>query len=194
VEASGGEWENLRESHDRALRAHARRLAEIEARERAPADPATRADKLTRDRISGLRGSLKAGGKARDLADAAERAARGAGGLDELARAHAVQVEITAGEWGTDGSERRSLRESVARAQRGLERANNNLRSAIAVASAATHSVPESGVDEHVARIEATLQEAGDRLRARLLNQQAALERERVAREREAAERARRLR
>ena len=70
-----GEWENMRESYDNTLRAQAKRIAEIEARERGvPADQEKRADKITRDRITGIKGSLKGGGKARSLADAAERA------------------------------------------------------------------------------------------------------------------------
>ena len=61
-----GEWENMRESYDNTLRAHAKRIAEIEARERGvPADPQQRADKITRDRITGIKASLKGGGKAR---------------------------------------------------------------------------------------------------------------------------------
>jgi hypothetical protein len=70
-----GEWENMRESYDNKLRTHAKRIAEVEARERGvPADQEKRADKITRDRIAGIKGSLKGGGKARSLAEAAEKA------------------------------------------------------------------------------------------------------------------------
>ena len=70
-----GEWENMRESYDNKLRAQAKRIAEIKARERGvPADQEKRADKITRDRITGIKGSLKSGGKTRSLADTAERA------------------------------------------------------------------------------------------------------------------------
>ena len=79
-----GEWEDMRESYDNKLKAHAKRIAEIEARERGvPADQEKRADKITRDRISGIKGSLKGGGgKARSLAGTAERAPRDAKTLD----------------------------------------------------------------------------------------------------------------
>src|SRR6202162_3721729 len=74
-----GEWENMRESYDNKLRAHAKRIAEIEARERGvPADQEKRADKITRDRITGIKGALKGGGKARSLAETAEKASRDA--------------------------------------------------------------------------------------------------------------------
>jgi hypothetical protein len=195
VEASAVEWEQLRESYDRALGAQARRIAEIEAREPGlQAAAAKRAEKITRDRISGLRGSSKTGGKARDLADAAERASRDRGGLAEMSRAHEVHVDIATREWGADGSERKALRESVARGQRSLERANANLASAAEIAATTAAIIPDSGAAERVARIEAELKLAGERLRARWQNQQAALERERIARERAAAERERSLR
>jgi hypothetical protein len=83
-----GEWENMRESYDNKLKAHAKRIAEIEARERGvPADQEKRAEKITRDRISGIKGSLKSGGgKARSLASAAERAPRDAKALIDVSR------------------------------------------------------------------------------------------------------------
>ena len=47
----------MRESYESKLRAHAKRIAEIEARERGvPADQEKRADKITRDRITGIKG------------------------------------------------------------------------------------------------------------------------------------------
>jgi hypothetical protein len=59
-----GEWESVRESYDNKLKAHAKRIAEIEARERGvPADPEKRADKITRDRISELRAQGRAGAR-----------------------------------------------------------------------------------------------------------------------------------
>jgi hypothetical protein len=194
--ASGGEWESLRDRYDKTPKAHAARIAEIEGRPRAPASGSiARADKLTRDRIAGVRGSQRGDGKARQLADAAERVSRGAGGgLEELSRAQAVHVDLELREWGADGPARRELRESMARLQANLERSKASQASAVDVAVAAARTMPESGASEVLARVETGVQEAGDRIRARWLNQQAALERERVERERAAAERARGLR
>ncbi len=194
--ASGDEWENLRERYDKAIKAHGARIAEIEGRQRPPASGAVvRADKLTRDRIAGARGSQRGDGKARQLADAAERAARGAGGgLEELSLAQAVHADLELREWGADGPARKELRESMARLQANLERSKASLASAVDIAVAAARTMPESGASEVLARVETGVQEAGDRIRARWLNQQAALERERMERERAAAERARGLR
>jgi hypothetical protein len=193
--ASAGEWETLRESYDRALSTHGRRVAEIEARERgAVPDPGGRAEKLTRDRIAALRGAAKGTGKARDLADAAERASSDLGGVGELSAAHAVHVEIELKEWGGDGPARKRLRESTARLVRNLERASASLSGSVDVAVATADRIPESGAAEQIARLEAGVKDAGDRIRTKWLNQQAALERERVERQRAAAERERSLR
>ena len=63
-----GEHENMGVSNDRTFRGQAKRIAEIEARERGvKADRAKRADKITNDRITGIKGALKGGGKARSL-------------------------------------------------------------------------------------------------------------------------------
>src|SRR5260370_13808854 len=86
-----GEWENMRESYDNELRAQAKRIAEIEARERrVPADQEKRADKITRDRITGIKGSLKGGGKTRSLASTAESAYGDARALIDVYSEHAV--------------------------------------------------------------------------------------------------------
>jgi hypothetical protein len=195
--ASAGEWEDLRESYDRALRTHAKRIADIGATERGmSADVVKHADKITRDRITSLKAkaSPKAGGKAQDLADAAGRASGDAVELAELARAQARLVDLATRDWGTGGSERRALRDSMDRLQRSLERTNAGLASAADIALATASSVPESGASEHVAQVEAQVKDAGDRIRTRWLNQQAAFDRERLERERAAAERARSLR
>ena len=193
--ASGDEWERLRDSYDKALRAHAKRIAEIEGKDRAaPRDAIARADTLTRGRIAGVRALPKGDTRARNLADATERASRGSGGLEELSRAQAIGVDLELREWGPDGPERKQLRESIAGLQRDLERSKDSLKSAADIALATANTVPESGASGEVARIEAGLKEAGDRIRASWLNQQAAQERERLERERAAAERARSLR
>src|SRR6266851_7295926 len=124
-----GEWENMRESYDNKLRAQAKRIAEIEARERrVPADQVKRADEITRDRITGIKGSLKSGGKTRSLADTAERASGDARALIDVYREHGDYLDIVMSEWGTEGVEWRKLRESIAALQKSLGHANADLR------------------------------------------------------------------
>jgi hypothetical protein len=183
-----GEWENMRESYDNKLRTHARRIAEIEARDRG-ADQEKRADRLTRDRINGIKGSLKGGGKARSLAETAEKASGDARSLIDVSREQGENLDIVISEWGTEGTERKKLRESIATLQKNLESTNANLARAIEDAETTTTRVPRSGVPEKVTRIEAAEKE-----RARWLREQAALERERQQRERGAAERERGVR
>ena len=189
-EGLAGEWEKMRESYDTTLRAQAKRIAEIEARERGvPADQEKRAAKITRDRITAITGSLKGGGKARSLADTAERVSGDARALIDVYREQGEYLDIVTSEWGTEGAERRKLRESIATLQQSLERANANLAKAIAVIETTTMRVPQSGVLEKVARIEAGVKE-----RATWQLEQAARERQRQQREREAAERERGVR
>lgn len=185
-----GEWENIGERYDSTLRAQARRIAEIEARERGvPADQEKRADQITRDRITGIKGSLKGGGRARSLADAAERASGDARALVDVYREQGEYLDIVMSEWRTEGAERRKLRESIATLQKSLERANADLAKALEIAETTTMRVRQSGMLEKVARME---EEA--KARARWQREQAARERERQQREREAGERERRVR
>ena len=185
-----GEWENMRESYDNKLKAHAKRIAEVEARERGvPADQEKRADKITRDRISGIKGSLKGGGKARSLAETAGKASGDARALIDVSREQGEYLDIVLGEWGTEGAERKKLRESIATVQKNLESTNASLARAIEVADATARRVQESGLPEKAGRIEAAEKE-----RARWLREQAALDRERQQRERGAAERERGVR
>lgn len=185
-----GEWETLREGYENTLRAHAKRIAEIEARERGvPVDPEKRAEKITRDRITSIKGSLKGGGKARSLADTAERASGAARAFIDVDREQGAYLDIVMSEWRAEGAERRMLREALATLAKNLERANTNLARAIEVAETTTLRVPQSGVLEKVGRIEAAEKE-----RARWQREQATRERERLQREREAAERERGVR
>ena len=178
-----GEWEDMGERYDSTLRAQAKRIAEIEARERGvPADQEKRADKITRDRISAIKGSLKGGGRARSLADAAERASGDARAEVDVYREQGQYLDIVMSEWRTEGVERRKLRESIATVQKSLERVTR----AIEGAETTSMRVPQSGVLEKVARMEAEEKE-----RARWQREHAARERERQQREREAAERER---
>jgi hypothetical protein len=185
-----GEWENVRESYDNKLKVHAKRIAEIEARERGIPDQEKRADKITRDRIAAIKGSLKGGGgKARSLANAAERTPRDARALIDVSREQGEYLDLVTGEWRVDGTERRKLRGSLATLPKNLEHVSANLARATEVAEATIRRVPESGLPQKVGRIEAAEKE-----RTRWLREQAALERERQLRERGAAERERGIR
>jgi hypothetical protein len=180
----------MREILDDKLRAHAKRIAEIEARERGvPADQEKRADKITRDRIIGIKGPLKGAGKAKTLADLAQRASGDARASVDVYREQDEYLGIVLSEWRTEGAERRKLRESVATLEASLERANANLVRASEVAEATIMLVPRSGVLEKLARMEAEAKE-----RARWQHERAARERERQQRERESAERERGVR
>lgn len=193
-DALAGEWETMREHYDNKVRAHEKRIAEIEAKARgAPADQEKRADKITRDRVTGIRASQKAGGRSKRLVDTAEKASSGEMGLVDVYREQSEHLDIVRGEWGAEGAERKKLREAIAAWEKNLKRINANLAAAAEAAGATTASVQESGVLEKVARIEAEASEAGERLRARWQRERAAQERAREHREREAAERARSL-
>lgn len=185
-----GEWEDMRESYDNKLKANAKRIAEIEARERGIADQEKRAEKITRDRIAGIKGSLKGGGgKARSLAATAERASRDAKALIDVSREQGEYLDIVMSEWRADGTERRKLRGSIATLPKNLEHVSANQGRATEVAEATSRLVPESGLPQKVGGIEAAEKE-----RTRWLREQAALDRERQMRERGAAERERGVR
>lgn len=186
-DAAAGEWEQIRESYDNALRTHEKRIGEIEAKERGVPDQQQRAEKITRDKIGSIRTSLKGNGKAKSLADAAEKASGDARALADLDRDQSEYLEVVKGEWSTEGAERKRLREVTATAQKNLERANASLRAA----KATTAGMNPSDVLEKTAGIEAAINEASERIKARWQLEQAARERESRQREREAAERAR---
>src|SRR5260370_2874885 len=151
-----GEWENMRESYDNTRRAQAKRIGEIEARERrVPADQEKRADKITRDRITGIKGSLTSGGKTRSLADTAERASGDAKALIDVYREQGEYLDIVMSEWEAEGAERRKLRESIAALRKSLERANADLATAIEVAETTTTRVPQPGGFAKAARLQA---------------------------------------
>jgi hypothetical protein len=190
--ALGDEWEKMRGKYENTLRAHEKRIAEIEAKERGgSADQEARAVKITRDRVTGIRAALKGGGKGRGLADTAERASSDARALVDLNREQSGYLAIVTREWGAAGAERKSLRDAMATLQQSFQDIEANLARA---AEATTAPVQQSGVLEKVARTEVAASEARERLRARWQREQAAREREREQREREAAERARGVR
>jgi hypothetical protein len=189
-DATAGEWEKISESYDSALKANEKRIGEITAKERGVPDQ-QRPDKITRDKIESVRTSLKSSGKAKSLADAAEKAStEGAPALTDLSREQGEYLAVIGGDWGAEGVERKKLREAMAAAQKNLERANASLTKAARTDAGRS----ASGVLEKAARIDATVTEAGDRLRARWQLEQAARERETKQREREAGERARNAR
>jgi len=187
-----GEWEKIRERYDTTFPTYEKRIADIEAKERGiPADRGERANKITKDRVAGIRTSLKEGGKGKTLADTAERASRDARPLADLYREQTEYLDIVMNEWGTDGVERKKLRDAIAILQKNLERVSASLSRA---AEATPMRLEDSEVLEKVTRIEASASEASERLRTRALREQAARDREREQREREAAERARGVR
>ena len=182
-----GEWENIRESYDNVLRANEKRIKEIEAKESGIPDPQQRADKITSGKVGSARASQKESGKGRSLVQAAERASGDASALPDLYREQSEYLNAVTNEWGPEGAERKKLREALSISQKNLERANASL----ANAAKATEAVASSDVLENAARIEAMVNEAAERLRARWQLEQAAREREAKQRERDAAERAR---
>jgi hypothetical protein len=186
-DAAAGDWEQIRESYDQALRTHEKRVGEIEAKERGVPDPHQRADKITRDKIASIRISLKRSEKGKSLADAAERVSGDAKALADLDRDQREYLDVLKNEWSTEGAERKKLRDAMATAQKNLERANASLRAA----KATTADVNPSDVLDKAAGIEAAMSEFGERIKARWQLEQAARERESRQREREAAERAR---
>ena len=190
------ELDRMRESYDAKLRAHQKRITEIEAKGRgASADPEKRADGITRDRLAELRVSLKGdGGAARRLVDLAEKASRDGTALVDVYRGQSEYLDVVTREWGADGAERKKLREAIAAMQKSLALANTSLGVTTEAAAAMKVAVPQSGALEKVARIETGASETRERLSARWERERAVREREREQREREAGERARGLR
>jgi hypothetical protein len=186
-DAAAGEWEQVRDSYEGALKTYEKRIGDIEAKERGIADPMQRADKITRDKITSVRTTLRSSGKGKSLADAAEKASGDPKALPDLTRDQGEYLDAVRGDWGPDGPERKKLRDATATVQKNLERASANLTKA-AKAPAAV-STPEAL--EKAAQVETTLVEAGERVKARWQLEQAARERETKQREREAAERSR---
>jgi hypothetical protein len=187
------ELERMRESYESKLRAHQKRITEIEAKGRgASADPGKRADGITRDRIADIRASLKGGvGATKRLAELAEKASGDAKALVDVYKGQSEHLDVVTSEWGADGTERKKLREAITVLQKNLTLARTNLEVATEAAGAMVIRVEQSGVLEKVARIEAGASEARERLSAQWERERAVREREREQREREAGERAR---
>ena len=185
--AVAGEWETVRGNYENALKANEKRIQEIEAKERGISDPQQRAEKITRDKVAAARTALKGGGTGKNLAEAAEKVSGDPNALADLSRDQSKYLDAATSDWGAEGPERKRLRDATAATQKNIERVNASLtRAAKSVAS-----LQASNSLETAARIEAAVNEAGDRLRARWQLEQAARERETKQREREAAERAR---
>ena len=185
--AVAGEGDNIRESYDNALRTYEKRIKEIEAKESGIPDPQQRATKITSDKIGSARASLKGGGKGLSLVQAADRASGDPRALADLYREQSAYLDAVTSEWGAEGAERKKLREAVAISQKNFERAHAGLANAAQSAAGVT----PSDVLEAAGQIEAAVNEAAERLRARWQLEQAARERDAKQREREAAERAR---
>lgn len=189
--------DRMRESYDTKLRAHQKRITEIEARGRgASADPGKRADGITRDRLAEIRASLKGdGGAAKRLTELAEKASRDGKALLDVYRGQSEYLDVVTREWGADGTERKKLREAITAMQKNLALIDTNLGTVAEAAAAMKTDVQQSGgALEKVARIEAGASEARERLSARWERERLMREREREQREREAGERARGLR
>ena len=189
--------DRMRESYDTKLRAHQKRITEIEARGRgASADPEKRADGITRDRLAEIRASLKGdGGAAKRLTELAEKASRDGKALLDVYRGQSEYLDVVTREWGADGTERKKLREAITAMQKNLALIDTHLGTVAEAAAAMKTGVQQSGgALEKVARIEAGASEARERLSARWERERLMREREREQREREAGERARGLR
>jgi len=186
-DARAGEWEAIRESYGNALKANDKRVQEIEAKERGISDQQQRAEKITRDKIAASRAALKGGDKGRSLAEAAEKAPGDAKALNDLSTEQGKYLDAATSDWGADGPERKRSRDNAAAAQKNLERVSAGLTRA----AKALDSAQSTQAFEKAAQIEASVNEAADRLRAKWQLDQAARERDAKQREREAAERAR---
>jgi len=186
-DVAAGEWQTVRDNYAAALEANGKRIQEIEGQERAIQDPQRRAEKITRDKITALRATVKGNGTGQNLADAAETAAEDPKALADLSRDHAEYVDAAISDWSADGPERKRARDATAAAQKNLERIDAGLNRS----AGSTANVTSLPALETAKRIEAAVNEAANRLRARWQLEQAARERETKLREREAGERAR---
>jgi hypothetical protein len=170
-------WEQVREDQARTIRANAKRIAEILAKEGGTStDEHQRAQRITQERLAGINASLKGGGRGMQL------------GLDELGKAQQEYLGIVAGEWAED---RKKLQDATMALEKNVQLLNAHLTRATEAALAAARRVQESGVLEKAARIEAAAGELRELLTARGERERAALEREREQRQRETGERAR---
>jgi hypothetical protein len=184
-----GDWEKARADQARIISDNARRIAEIYATEGGVAQN-QRAEKITRNAIATTRASLRGSSEGQRLAQVAETASRDARALAELYGAQAEYASGAADEW-ADGAERKKLRQATGLLQANLERIKSHLTLATEAADTLSSRLPQSGVPEKVAQLEAATRDARARLSARWELERAARERDREQREREAAERAR---
>jgi len=185
------EWEKVRDDQEREIRINGGRLAEIVARERrAPAELEARADKITRDRVAGVRANLKRDTQGGALAQLAEQALSQPGAPTEIYRAQEDYLSMARRDWAKDG-ERKKLLDAHATLQKNLDLVNANLAIANEAARAMSSAMQRSGLIDKAAEAEAAGKEARERLAARFERERAERERERLQREREAGERAR---
>ena len=149
-DALAGELEKMRERYDSTLRAHQKRITEIEAKGRgASADPGKRADGITRDRIADIRASLKGGvGATKRLAELAEKASGDAKALVDVYKGQSEHLDVVTSEWGADGTERKKLKDAITALQKNLTLAGTNVEMATEAAGATMIRVEQSGVLE----------------------------------------------
>jgi len=186
-DAVADELDAIRTNYENARKTNEKRIQEIEARERGIADPQQRAEKITQDKVTALRNSLKGDRMGKVLADAADKAANDPTAMADLSKESSKYLDVARSDWSAEGPERKRLREAMAAAQKNVESINANLTRA----AGGTATVPAVDALEKAARIEGAVNEAADRLQARWQREQAARERDAKQREREAAERAR---
>jgi hypothetical protein len=185
------EWEKVRDDQEREIRSNGARLADIVARERrAPAELEARADKITRDRVAGLRASVKSDTQGSALVQMAEQALAQPGRPVDVYQAQETYLSNARREWAKDG-ERKKVQDAQAALQKNLDLASASLAVATEAARAMADAIQRSGVLEKASETDAAAKEARERLAARFERERAERERERVQREREAAERAR---
>lgn len=185
------EWEQVRENQERTIRDNEKRIAEIYGKAQGiSADGERRAEKITQDRVAGVKASLKGGSKGKGLAQTAEKAGSEARTLVEMYKAQDEYLGFVTREW-AEGTERKKLKEANTALQKNIELINAHVARLTEAAGATSTRVGQSGVLEKVAQSEAAAREVGERLSARWERERAAREREREHREREAGERAR---
>jgi hypothetical protein len=183
------EWEQVRDDYERELQALEKRIIALDAQ--APsfsADPEVRAEQITQERIDALEAYLQRSGRGEALARAAVDGDRPATTSVETS-ASGAYVDSIVNEWRE--AERTKLQEARSALRRNLELVESHLAAMTEAVEAGSTLVPQSGVLEKAAEIEAAVQEARQWLTARYERERAAHEREREQRAREAAERAR---
>ena len=126
-EAPASEWDEIRESYNSALRTHEKRIGEIEAKERGMPDREHRADKITRDRGRVDPRVPEGGRKGQEPGRGGRESDPRSQGAGRPVREQGEYLDVVTNEWGSEGAERKKLRDAMAAVQKNLERINANL-------------------------------------------------------------------